>query len=161
MPPTKFPTPCECDWDCPQHLDLALSQCKDHREVDANGQYIGIEQCYQCTSVVTSCDECQVEEIDEIRNSLALLQGDMDNYETCYSYKQTVISDVSDVNDDIDALILWLQTSDEAKWQAVFTQFYANGLGCQYIPLQYCNAMQKDNAQACQANNNVCDPIEA
>lgn len=137
------------------HLDLALNDCLDWEKLEQGlpRSQAGIDECYQCTSVVSSCDECQLEDIEAIRTSIALLSGDVATYATCHDYKTEVIQDVQDVNADIDALILKLQQDDTASWQAAFTQY---SMDCSYVPGAYCESMQTSNTQACEVCGNSC-----
>lgn len=137
------------------HLDQALTNCHDWRKLEAGASpaNAGIDECYQCTSVVSSCDECQLEDIEAIRTSIALLSGDVATYATCHDYKTEVIQDVQDVNADIDALILKLQQDDTVAWQSAYTQY---SMDCDFVPTTYCAAMQANNAQACEVCGNSC-----
>lgn len=137
------------------HLDLAINECLDWEKI-RDGKppsEAGIDQCYLCDGVISSCDECQLEDIEAIRTSIALLSGDVATYATCHDYKTEVIQDVQDVNADIDALILKLQEDDTAAWQAAFTQY---SMECSYVPGSYCAAMQRDSTQACEVCGNDC-----
>lgn len=138
---------------CPEKLEKAVNYCQDYRS-----DYARIEECDTCSTVITSCDECWRDDIEEIAATVNGLTGDVAEYEQCYDMKTKTINDVAAVSADIDALILQLSQDDTDAWQAVFTEY---NMPCARIPLRYCAMMTSGDDKACSSCNDVCQQIDA
>lgn len=129
-----------------------MDSCQDYRD-----GYNRISDCDSCGSVITSCDTCYRQDVEEIRAGLSVLAGDVDQYEVCEDLKVQTINSVASVSADIDALVLALVTDDRTDWQAVFTEY---NMPCSRIPLRYCDAMMSGADPACSTCNDACQQID-
>jgi len=151
MPPSTPPTVCVCDWECPDNLELALNYCVDYRDGEA------IDDCdVKVNGDLTTCDNCERADVEEIRAGLNILANDVEKFEACESVNQNAISQVASVSADIDALVFTLIADDTKKWQAAFTQY---NMQCSYVPNRFCASMRTGGNAACASCNDECIPV--
>lgn len=132
-------------------MEKAVDYCQDYR-TDAR-----IAECDSCSTVITSCDSCHRNDIEEVRAGLNVLAGDVEQYETCEDLKTRTINSVVSVSADIDALVLALVKDDTMAWQAAFTEYR---MPCSSIPLRYCDSMTAGTHPACSTCNDQCQQID-
>lgn len=111
---------------------------------------------------VANCDTCHKGEIEDLRRQVNLLSVSVSSYSYCSDLQAQTIQSANSVEKDMESLILALQTEDAAKWQTVYDKFKPNGMGCSYLPTQYCELMETSagsNTQACELVNGVCQDV--
>jgi len=152
MPPSTPPTICVCDWDCPDNLELALNYCVDYRDGEA------IDDCdVKVNGDLTTCDNCERADVEEIRAGLNILANDVEKFEACEAVNQNAISQVASVSADIDALVFTLIADDTKYWQDAYDQYT---MECKYFPNRFCASIRSgSNAAVCQACNDECIPV--
>jgi len=104
----------------------------------------------------TTCDECFDGEIQSINSQLRYLTGDVTQYESCWNLKTSLLAKLNDVELDLEALVIKLQSSDLQWWQAAFTQY---SMACSFIPEYYCPNVLRNGAVACEVSGGACVEI--
>lgn len=66
------------------------------------------------------------------------------------------MAQLESVSDSLGALVQKLDEDHRVSWQAAFTQY---NMECEYVPLNYCQAMSKDGVIACQICDTVCSSV--
>merc|ERR1712045_556740 len=110
----------------------------------------------------TNCGECHQEEIEQLRRQVNLLSVSVSSYSYCSDLKAQAIQSANAVEQDMENLILALQTEDTAKWQTVYDTFKSSGMSCSYLPNQYCELIETSSGsgtQACELVNAVCREV--
>jgi len=129
---------------------MALNQCLDW-ETES-----WIRKCIVGEEAMT-CDKCFDGEIQSINSQLRYLTGDVTQYESCWNLKTSILTKLKDVELDLEALVIKLQTHDLGPWQTAFTQY---NMDCSYIPTMYCPNIVRGSAVACEVCQGQCQNIE-
>jgi len=105
---------------------------------------------------VSDCNSCYQADIEHLQRQVNLLTVDIASFGYCQDLQTQTIAAANQVESDMDALIVALQTEDTAKWQAVWDDY---NTGCGYMPNQYCGLIETSSGSAtpaCQLVNNAC-----